>query len=974
MGREKLFLIDAYALIYRFYFAFISQPMRNREGLNTSAVFGFVKFLRDILKREQPHHIGVAFDPPGGSFRRELFAEYKANRSETPEDITASVPHIKAVLEAMRIPILQVPNYEADDVIGTLAKKAAKEGYDVYMVTPDKDFGQLVDDHIYIYKQRRAGDEIEILDSKAVCDNYGISTPEHVIDILALWGDASDNIPGVPGIGEKTASKLVGEFGTVENLLKNIDSLKGKQKENILGSVQQLELSKKLATIHTDAPIDFQPEKLVVEEPDCDALREEFMTLGFSSFLRELAEGRFLPAYCTGNAAEVAARAEVRKNGTHPASPTTNPTASPAANPAAGNAPGQALDLFGMPITGTATPRPTPEPAAGSAPGDEMFKTAADTAHTYAVIANSSQLADLAAALRKKGRFCFDTETTGVDAISDRIVGMSFSIEPHKAWYVPFNQVNTTQYANILRPLFEDASIGKIAQNIKFDLLVLRSIGITVKGEKSDTMILHYLLDPESRHNMNYLSRRYLEYDPIEIETLIGKGSKQLTMDRVALDQVAEYAAEDADVTFQLNEILEPAVKEAGLIKLYKQIEEPLIDVLANMELTGVKIDTQALAAYGKKLTAELVELEDKVRELTAEPGLNINSAKQLGVVLFEKLKIDPKPKQTKTKQYSTDEEYLQQLMDRHPVVAVILEYRGVKKLLSTYVEALPQLVNPKTGRIHTSFNQAVTATGRLSSTNPNLQNIPIRDERGREIRKAFIASDKDHKVLSADYSQVELRLMAHLSGDENLIGAFLKGEDIHAATAARIFNIDIEKVTAEQRRQAKTANFGIIYGISAFGLSQRLNIPRTEAKALIDGYFASYPGVEKYIQESIAKARETGYVSTIFGRKRFLPDIDSRNAVARGMAERNAINAPIQGSAADIIKIAMAQVDAELRSKGLFSKLMLQVHDELLVDLLASEQKQVMEIITRCMEGAAELKVPLTVECGVGDNWLEAH
>lgn len=915
---KKLFLVDAYALIFKYYYAFLGRPMRNREGMNTSVVFGFVKFLRDIQKRERPDLLGVAFDPKGGSFRRDIFPEYKANRSETPEDILLSIPYVKRVLDAMCIPILEVAGYEADDVIGTLSQKGVEAGYDVYMVTPDKDYGQLVRDNCRIYKQRGAEGSIEIVDREAIREKYGIDDPQLVRDILALWGDASDNIPGVPGIGEKIACKLVREWGTVENILDNVSKIKGKQGEKIAGWADNLRLAKRLTTICLDVPIPFREEDLTVCDPHIDQLRGIFAELDFKAFMNDLtnlAPAEPLPAAQEVPVAELQAEAEAIQ-----------------------------------------------------------FRTAQTTPHEYTLVETAAQLREVVAAVGRYPEFCFDTETTGFDIFNDRIVGLSLAVEPFKAWYVPFLEKDTPEYAEIVRPLFEDEKIAKIGQNIKFDLMVLRRLGITIRGRMYDTMILHYLLDPESRHNMNALAEKYLNYKPIEIETLIGKGSKQLTMDLVNVERVKEYAAEDADVTLQLKQALYPMIEQIGLQHLYFEIEEPMIAVLADIEMAGVRIDSEALAVYAVELNRKLAELEAAIRTEAGEPNLNINSARQLGEVLFGKMRIAEKPKMTKTKQFCTDEDYLQSFARKHRIVDLILEYRGVKKLLSTYVEALPQLVNRSTGRIHTSFNQAVTATGRLSSTNPNLQNIPVRDDMGRRIRKAFIPSDDDHLLLSADYSQVELRLMAHLSGDESLIAAFEHGEDIHAATAAKLFNKTLDEVTSEERRRAKTANFGIIYGISAFGLSQRLEIPRKEAKEIIDGYFASYPGVKKYMDNVVEKAKEEGFVSTIFGRRRYLNDIASHNAIARGLAERNAVNAPIQGSAADIMKIAMINVHRRFAAEGIRSRVILQVHDELVVDMLRSEQERVTAIVTECMESAAQLKVRLIADAGVGGNWLEAH
>ena len=957
---KKLFLVDAYALIFKYYYAFLGRPMRNREGMNTSVVFGFVKFLRDIQKRERPDLLGVAFDPKGGSFRRDIFPEYKANRSETPEDILLSIPYVKRVLDAMCIPILEVAGYEADDVIGTLSQKGVEAGYDVYMVTPDKDYGQLVRDNCRIYKQRGAEGSIEIVDREAIREKYGIDDPQLVRDILALWGDASDNIPGVPGIGEKIACKLVREWGTVENILDNVSKIKGKQGEKIAGWADNLRLAKRLTTICLDVPIPFREEDLTVCDPHIDQLRGIFAELDFKAFMNDLTN--LAPAEPLPEGPRQEAQTQLAEMAR-----AKSAAAKKAALAGQGN-------LFGDPVV--------PLPAAQEVPVAELqaeaeaiqFRTAQTTPHEYTLVETAAQLREVVAAVGRYPEFCFDTETTGFDIFNDRIVGLSLAVEPFKAWYVPFLEKDTPEYAEIVRPLFEDEKIAKIGQNIKFDLMVLRRLGITIRGRMYDTMILHYLLDPESRHNMNALAEKYLNYKPIEIETLIGKGSKQLTMDLVNVERVKEYAAEDADVTLQLKQALYPMIEQIGLQHLYFEIEEPMIAVLADIEMAGVRIDSEALAVYAVELNRKLAELEAAIRTEAGEPNLNINSARQLGEVLFGKMRIAEKPKMTKTKQFCTDEDYLQSFARKHRIVDLILEYRGVKKLLSTYVEALPQLVNRSTGRIHTSFNQAVTATGRLSSTNPNLQNIPVRDDMGRRIRKAFIPSDDDHLLLSADYSQVELRLMAHLSGDESLIAAFEHGEDIHAATAAKLFNKTLDEVTSEERRRAKTANFGIIYGISAFGLSQRLEIPCKEAKEIIDGYFASYPGVKKYMDNVVEKAKEEGFVSTIFGRRRYLNDIASHNAIARGLAERNAVNAPIQGSAADIMKIAMINVHRRFAAEGIRSRVILQVHDELVVDMLRSEQERVTAIVTECMESAAQLKVRLIADAGVGGNWLEAH
>ena len=955
---KKLFLVDAYALLFKYYYAFLGRPMRNRNGMNTSVVFGFVKFLHDIQKRERPDLLGVAFDPKGGSFRREIFPEYKANRSETPEDILISVPYVKRVLEAMCIPILEVEGYEADDVIGTLSQKGAAAGYDVYMVTPDKDYGQLVREHCRIYKQKGSDGAIEIVDREAIRQKYGIDDPVLVRDILALWGDASDNIPGVPGIGEKTACKLVQEWGTVERILDNVASIKGRQGEKIAAWGDNLRLAKRLTTICLDVPIDFSEEELTVCAPHLDDLKALFAELDFKAFLNDLANLAPPEPLPDGPRQEEQRQlAEMAR--------AKSAAAKKAALAGQGN-------LFGEPVEPLQGPVPVAE--LQEAADAMQFRTAQDTPHEYLLVGDAESLRQLVGELSVRDEFCFDTETTGLDIFNDRIVGMSFAVEPHKAWYVPFSEECTAEYAEIIRPVFENPRIAKIGQNVKFDLMVLRRLGVAVRGRKYDTMILHYLLDPESRHNMNTLAERYLNYRPIEIETLIGKGQKQLTMDLVNVKRVKEYAAEDADVTLQLKQVLLPMVERIGLHDLYFEIEEPMIEVLADIEMAGVRIDSAALAEYAVELNRTMAELEAAIRTEAGEPSLNINSTRQLGEVLFAKMRIAEKPKMTKTKQFCTDEEYLQTFAHKHRIVDLILEYRGVKKLLSTYVEALPQLVNRTTGRIHTSFNQAVTATGRLSSTNPNLQNIPVRDEMGRRIRKAFIPSDDDHLLLSADYSQVELRLMAHLSGDESLIAAFEHGEDIHAATAARLFGKPLAEVTPEERRRAKTANFGIIYGISPFGLSQRLEIPRKEAKEIIDGYFRSYPKVKEYMDRVVEKAREEGFVATIFGRRRYLNDIASHNAVARGLAERNAVNAPIQGSAADIMKIAMIDVHRRFAAEGIRSRVILQVHDELVVDMLREEQEQVVRIVTESMESAARLKVRLVADAGVGRNWLEAH
>ena len=968
---KRLFLVDAYALIFKYYYAFMGRPMRNHAGMNTSIVYGFTKFLRDIQKREKPDLLGVAFDPKGGCFRRDIYPEYKANRPATPEDILQSVPYVKRIVEAMCIPVLEVPGFEADDVIGTLAKKGDEAGYEVFMVTPDKDYGQLVGDNRKLYKQK--GDGIEIVDKEAIREKYGIDRPELVRDILALWGDSSDNIPGVPGVGEKGACKMVQAWGEVENIIANADKVGGKTGANILANEEQLRLAKVLTTIRLDVPIEFREEDLTVCSPKIDELRALFAELDFKGFLADLnniapVEDTSVPQQAPQM--QLANMARVKAGQQKKASMEGQ---------------GSLFDAMFAPIVPATEVAAVPTVVGEGEPDlfASAFATVANTPHQYTTIYTAEELRRVVAEISAASHFCFDLETTGLDMFGDRIVGLSLAIREHEAWYIPFghnadvrprNDIEA-EYASILRPIFENESIAKVGQNMKFDILFLRALGIQVKGMKWDTMLLHYLLDAESRHGMNAMAERYLNYSPIEIESLIGRGAKQLTMDMIGVERISEYAAEDADITLQLYNVLLPLIeKEPSLLTLYRTIEEPMIDVLVDMEWEGVRIDSEALRTYSTTLSQQLNAIEEQIREVSGEREININSSRQLGELLFAKMRITDKPKMTKTKQFCTDEEYLQSFAGEHKVVDLILEYRGVKKLLSTYVDSLPLLVNPITGHIHTSYNQAVTATGRLSSANPNLQNIPVRDDLGRPIRSAFVPSDDRHELLSADYSQVELRLMAHLSGDESLCEAFREGKDIHAATAARIFKKPIEEVTSEERRRAKTANFGIIYGISAFGLSQRLRIPRSEAKQLIEGYFESYPKVKEYMDNVVNNAREKGYVETLFGRRRYLADIDSRNANARALAERNAINAPIQGTAADIMKIAMVGVASRFKAEGVRSRITMQVHDEIVVDLLRTEREKVEQIVREEMEGAAKLSIPLTAECGVGENWLAAH
>ena len=954
---KKLFLIDAYALIFKYYYAFYGRPMRNRAGMNTSIVFGFTKFLRDIQKREKPDLLGVAFDPEGGSFRRQMFEQYKANRPQTPEDIIQSVPYVKRIVEAMCIPILEVEGYEADDVIGTLAFKGAEAGYEVYMVTPDKDYGQLVGTNRKIYKQK--GDQIEIIDSQAIKDKYGIDDPMLVSDILALWGDASDNIPGVAGIGEKGACKLVQRWGDIESIIENVDQITGRAGANIAASVEQLRLSKALTKIALDVPIEFNEAALTVCCPKIDMLKSLFTELDFKAFLNDVQNMAPVEDTTTPHQAEQTQLANMAR------------MKAGAARRKSMEGQGTLFDMFDNPAV--------PVESVVAATEQSGFATIATVEHRYTTVMSECELRKVVDICMGSTILCFDIETSGLDIFTSRIVGISLAIEPHKAWYIPFTigsdrNALESSYAEILRPLFENKKIAKVGQNMKFDILFLRTLGVEVRGEKWDTMLLHYLLDPESRHNMDALSERYLNYSPISIQTLIGKGREQMTMDMVGLQPISEYGCEDADITLQLYYALRPQIESQSLLRLYHEIEEPMIAVLADMEWNGVKIDSERLKDYSVTLTMQLRDLEQRICAMADTPGLNVNSGRQIGELLFAKMRIAEKPKMTKTKQFCTDEEYLKGFAAEHEIVRLILEYRGVKKLLSTYIDALPELVNPVTGHIHTSYNQAVTATGRLSSSNPNLQNIPVRDAIGRPIREAFIPSREDGLLLSADYSQVELRLMAHLSGDESLCEAFRNGEDIHAATAAKIFGKAIDEVTAEERRRAKTANFGIIYGISAFGLAQRLDIPRSEAKELIDGYFASYPKVKHYMEKTIADAVQAGWVETIFARRRYLEGIDSRNANTRALAERNAINAPIQGSAADIMKIAMVGVYRAFKEEGIRSKLILQVHDEIVVDLVPTEREAVERIVREQMEGAAKLSIPLVVDIGIGKNWLEAH
>ena len=920
----KLFLIDAYALIYRSYYAFIKNPRINSKGMNTSAIFGFINSLEDVLKREKPTHVAVAFDPAGPTFRHEAFEAYKAQREETPEAIRQSVPIIKEIIQAYRIPILEVPRYEADDVIGTVAKQAALEGFEVYMMTPDKDYGQLVADNIFMYRPKFGGD-YETLGVAEVLEKYQLKDVSQVIDLLGLMGDSSDNIPGCPGVGEKTAQKLLAEFGDIENLLAHTDQLKGAQKKKIEENAEQIRFSKFLATIKTDAPIQFNAADCVREKPDEARLIEIYTDLEFRTFIDRLT------------------KSDQKQPKKAPAEPSL-------------------FEIFAPEST-----------------DDSKYSILAElksTPHTYHLVDTEEKRVELARFLEGREFFAFDTETDSVEPLTAGLVGMSFAVEEFEAWYVPVpaDKTEATRIVNLFAPALRNPCSTKIGQNIKFDILVLRKYGLRVEGPLFDTMIAHYLLNPELRHNMDYLAETYLKYKTVHIEELIGpKGKSQRSMRDVPVAEVAEYAAEDADVTLRLRNLFTPKIEEVGVHELFYTIEMPLIYVLAEMEATGVTLDTAALKQSSVELTATMNQLEREIIELAGK-SFNVNSTRQVGEILFDHLKLDDKAKKTKSGGYSTSEEILEKLRPKHPIIGKLLEYRGLKKLLSTYIDALPELIHPETGKIHTSFNQAVTSTGRLSSTNPNLQNIPVRDELGREIRKAFIPDNEDCIFFSADYSQIELRIMAHLSQDPHMIEAFQSGMDIHAATAAKIYGVALDEVTSDMRRKAKTANFGIIYGISVFGLAERLSIPRSESKELIEGYFKTYSRVKEYMDESIETARQNGYVETIFKRKRYLPDIHSRNAVVRGYAERNAINAPIQGSAADIIKLAMVRIYQRFEAEKLKSKMILQVHDELNFNVYKEEAELVKKIVLEEMEKVVPLRVPLIADCGEGQNWLEAH
>lgn len=919
---DKLFLLDAYALIYRSYYALLRSPRINSKGLNTSAVLGFMNTLNEVLTKERPTHIGVAFDH-GKTFRHEAFPQYKAQREETPEDIKLSVPIIKRILEAYRIPILQVDGFEADDIIGTVATRFGREGVAAYMLTPDKDYGQLVADNVYIYRPRHGGG-YEVMGPKEVQAKYGIASPLQVVDLLALMGDSADNFPGCPGVGEKTAAKLIGKFGSVENLIANTAQLKGKLREKVEGAVEDIKMSKFLATIRTDVPTDIRLDDLKVESPDEAKLDQIFTELEFNSFRKRML-----------NKAEKKQKTDNLQ-----------------------------LDFFAE--------NPTDGPSVAENANFETLKT---IPHEYQLIETEEEVRRLYDFFRTNKILSLDTETTSTNAIEAELVGLSFAVEERQAFYVaiPANREEALKIVAIFKPLYEDPEILKVGQNIKYDIEVLRHYGVEVAGPMFDTMIAHYLLQPELRHNMDYMAEVYLGYRTVHIEELIGpRGRNQKNMRDLSPTDIYEYACEDADITLRLKNVLEPKLDEAGVALLFRDIEMPLVGVLADMELNGVCLDTEALHETSEVFNKRMTAIEQHIYELAGEQ-FNISSPRQVGDILFGKMKIVDKPKKTKTGQFVTSEEVLQQLRSKSPIIDEILNYRGLKKLLSTYVDALPKLINPRTGRIHTSFNQTVTATGRLSSSDPNLQNIPVRDDDGKEIRKCFIP-ESGCLFFSADYSQIELRIMAHLSEDENMIEAFREGFDIHAATAARIWHKDIGEVTPAERKKAKQANFGIIYGITTYGLAQRMDISNGEARDLIDGYFLTFPRVEAYMEQAKETARKQGYAETLFHRRRYLPDINSHNATVRGFAERNAINAPIQGSEADIIKVAMVRIHRRFKAEGIRSKMILQVHDELNFSVFPEEKEQVERIVVEEMQGAYKLRVPLVADAGWGKNWLEAH
>ncbi len=943
MSEKKLFLLDAMALIYRAHFAFSKTPRITSKGLSTSAVFGFANSVLDILKKEKPTHIGVAFDLPGPTLRHERYTEYKANRQEQPEDISIAIPYVRRLLEAMCIPVLQMPGYEADDVVGTLAKKAASEGFDVYMMTMDKDYMQLVEEHIFLYRPAYMGNGAEVYDIPKVLERFGIKNVDQVRDILGLQGDAVDNIPGIPGIGEKTAQKLIEQYGSVENLIANANDLKGKQKENVIAFAEQGLLSKELATIDINVPVVFDEAALKMCEPNKELLMPLLEELEFRNLAKRLLGEEMPVALPKPKASKTKS---ISSEGT--------------------------MSLFGAAPATVATEENEEEESTEEHAFTESIHT---RLHDYRAVDTKELMESLLKHLLVQQEVCFDTETTALESKDAELVGISFAYRVGEAFYVPVpaDREEAKAILNLFKPFFEQESILKIGQNIKYDILVLKNYGIDVKGPLFDTMIAHYLLEPDMRHNMDVLSQTYLNYKPVSIEELIGKkGVAQGNMRDVALDKIVEYASEDADVTLQLKQHFAPLLKEQQLEKLFFEVETPLCQVLADMEFDGVSIDTVVLKEYSKVLAVDIVELEKAIYEKSGAQ-FNIASPKQLGEILFDKMKLDPQAKKTKTGQYATGEEILSRLAE-HPIVSDILSFREFQKLKSTYIDALPLLVHPSDHRVHTSYNQAVAATGRLSSTNPNLQNIPIRTERGKEIRKAFVKKGTGWKILSADYSQVELRIMADFSKDQTMIDAFSKGEDVHSTTASKVFGVELSEVTSDMRRKAKMVNFGIIYGISAFGLSQRLSIPRKEAAEIIDSYFEKFPGIKTYMDQTVELAREQEYVETILGRRRYLRDINSRNQTQRGFAERNAINAPIQGSAADIIKVAMINIQAWIKKEGIQSRMIMQVHDELVFDVKEEELTLLTDKVREFMQNAVQLSVPLEVGIGVGDNWLEAH
>lgn len=941
--KPKIFLIDAYALIYRAFFALNKKPRTTSKGFNTSAIIGFLNALYDILKNERPSHIGVAFDLGAPTLRTENFCDYKANRDAMPEELRASIPYIMEIIRGFNIPIYAVEGYEADDVIGTLAKKAEKAGYLTYMMTPDKDFGQLVSDSTFIFKPAKSGEDPKILGPKEVCEKYGINEPKQLIDILGLWGDAADNIPGIPGVGEKTAAKFVQEYGSMENLIAHADELKGKLQENVRNFAEQGLMSKMLATINTNVPVDFNIDELAVKKPNIQVLTQIFDELEFRGFTKRMLDDlNVMRTQDDKPFEQVTAKAKTKS---------------------------QELDLFSQ----------FDEPDVQTFERESMQLPTKSTVrtieHDYQLVETPTQINSLIELLEKNDIFSFDTETSGLDVYSSEIIGMSFSVKAHEAYYVvmPYDFEKTKQVLELFVPLFSDKGKTLVGQNIKFDMSMLARYGISLKNKLFDTMLAHYLIDPEQRHNMDYLADVYLNYETVRIEELIGKGRSQISMRMVPIGQLKEYAAEDADVTYQLYEIFKPILAENQLTKLFEEIEMPLVEVLSTMECNGVKIDSENLRQISEQQAKDIQEIENKIYE-NAGKRFNIGSPKQLGDVLFDDLKIKAPSKKTKSGQYPTGEEVLQKIINAHPIVPLILDWRGLSKLKSTYVDALPELINPVDGLVHTSYNQAVTATGRLSSTNPNLQNIPVRTDKGKEIRKAFVPRDKEHILLAADYSQIELRIITHLSGDPAMTEAFREGLDIHAATAARVYGVKLEDVTKDMRRRAKAVNFGIIYGMSAFGLAERLDISRLEASEIIKNYFREYAGIQEYINKTIEFAKQNGYVETMFGRRRYLRDINTSNNVMRQFAERNAINAPIQGSSADMIKIAMANIHKEFKNRDLKSKMILQVHDELVFDTCFDELDVVKEIVKDNMENAIKFNIPVIAELNTGESWLEAH